>query len=85
MGHILYQIAVDLVLCVLILSLTAVPALRTSQPGKQSSAGDSLSTDAPAFPPARFPAFIPPPPPFPPLHGKQLLRKLNTWLADNFL
>lgn len=64
MGHILYQIAVDLVLCVLILSLTAVPALNTSQPGKQSSAGDSLSTQCsrfPACPLPRFPAFIPPP------------------------
>ena len=83
MGPILYQIAVDLVLCVLILSLTAVPALKTSQPGKQSSAGDSLSTRCSRF--LAFPLPHAPPPQFPPPPGKQLLRKLKTWLADNFL
>ena len=76
MGPILYQITVDLVLCVLILSLTAVPALKTSQ------LGIALAPNAPASPPPRFPT---PPPPFPPPHGKQLLRKLKTRLADNFL
>ena len=83
MGPILYQITVDLVLCVLILSLTAVPALKTSQPGKQSSAGDSLSTQCSRFPAS--PLSHHPAPPFPPPHGKQLLRKLKTRLADNFL
>lgn len=85
MGHILYQIAVDLVLCVLILSLTALPALKTSQPGKQSPIGDSLSTRCSRFPACPLPRLYTPPPPFPPPHGKQLLRKLKTWLADNFL
>lgn len=63
MGHILYQIAVDLVLCVLILSLTAVPALKTSQPGKQSPTGDSLSTRCSRFSACPLPRFLPPPPP----------------------
>ena len=66
MGPILYLIAVDLVLssmCVLILSLTAVPALKTSQPGKQSSAGDSLSTRCSRF--LAFPLPHAPPPNFP--------------------
>ena len=67
MGHILYQIAVDLVLCVLILSLTAVPALKTSQPGKQSPTGDSLSTRCSRFPACPLPRFLPPPPPHFPL------------------
>ena len=61
MGHILYQIAVDLVLCVLILSLTAVPALKTSQPGKQSPTRDSLSTRCSRFPACPLPRFPPPP------------------------
>ena len=85
MGHILYQIAVDLVLYVLILSLTAVLALKTSQPGKQSPTGDSLSTRCSRFPACPLPRFLPPPASFPPPNGKQLLRKLKTWLADNFL